>query len=185
MARSKRTRKPPAGKEIRPTYFVFCEGETEEQYVKALNNYFHTPIKVRTKLEGNKISRRKINNFLNKYDRISKDRVFLMYDLDSPSMLDKLQSIPDSTLLVSNPCIELWFCLHFKSINRNISSRECVKKIHSCLGSYKKGRLGMRELGDLIKQSHTAINKAKTLKPHNNPSTTVYKLLEELVNSNS
>ena len=33
----------PQGRSVRPTFFVFCEGETEEEYVSFLRSHFRVP----------------------------------------------------------------------------------------------------------------------------------------------
>ena len=73
------------GKQMKPNFFVFCEGETEMAYVKFLH-------------------------------------------LDVEGMLEHLQKIPNAELLVSNPCIELWFLLHYQEQKLEISSDKCVQK---------------------------------------------------------
>ena len=36
----------PQGRSVRPTFFVFCEGETEEEYVRFLRSHFRVPIEI-------------------------------------------------------------------------------------------------------------------------------------------
>lgn len=57
MAKNKRISK---GKEIRPTYFVFCEGETEEVYVKYLRSQFKAPVELFAKVEKPNINEKTI-----------------------------------------------------------------------------------------------------------------------------
>ena len=52
-----------------------------------------------------------------------------MYDLDVDGMLVHLQSIPDAVLLVSNPCIELWYLLHFEECHAELTQNACIKKL--------------------------------------------------------
>ena len=44
-----RSRRPPKGKKIKPTFFVFCEGKTEEQYIKLLKSHYRIPIEIDSK----------------------------------------------------------------------------------------------------------------------------------------
>jgi hypothetical protein len=53
-------------KEIRPTFFVFCEGETEESYVKYLRSQYKLPVEIVAKKKGSDINTRFINNFKKK-----------------------------------------------------------------------------------------------------------------------
>ena len=50
-----RTIRKPRGKSINPTFFVFCEGETEEQYVCYLRSKYRLPIDIDAKVAGNRI----------------------------------------------------------------------------------------------------------------------------------
>lgn len=109
-----RSRKHPKWKKIRPTFFVFCEGETEEQYVKILKSHYRIPIEIDSKKAGHSISQKYINSYKKSKFTHKKDKTFLLYDIDVQGILTKLKAIKDSILLASNPCIELWFLLHFK-----------------------------------------------------------------------
>ena len=94
---------------MKPTFFVFCEGETEMAYVKFLRSLYRAPIQVIVKKGKSNISEDYIEKSKNEYVRTEQDKVFLMYDLDVDGMLEQLQKIPNAELLVSNPCVELWF----------------------------------------------------------------------------
>ncbi len=43
----------------------------------------------------------------------AKDRNFLIFDLDRPEILQRLEAIPDATIIATNPCFELWYLLHY------------------------------------------------------------------------
>ena len=102
------------GKQMKPNFFVFCEGETEIAYVKFLRSLYRAPIQVIVKKGKSNISEDYIERSQNEYVRTEQDKVFLMYDLDVDGMLEQLQKIPNAELLVSNPCVELWFLLHYQ-----------------------------------------------------------------------
>jgi len=51
------------GKKIKPTFFIFCEGETEEEYVKFLRSIYLLPSEIDTKIAGSEISERYISKF--------------------------------------------------------------------------------------------------------------------------
>jgi len=36
--------------------------------------------------------------------------------IDAPEMLEKLHSIKKAILLLSNPCFELWYILHYSTL---------------------------------------------------------------------
>jgi hypothetical protein len=94
------------GKETKPTFFVFCEGESEAAYISFLRSSRRISIQIKAKVAKNKINQKYVNRNLKPASDPTKDKLFLLYDIDTPGMLDKLQSIKDAILLVSNPCFE-------------------------------------------------------------------------------
>jgi len=180
------SRKKSLGKKINPTFYVFCEGDTEEEYIKHLKHHYRIPIEIKTKVEGNSISDRKIKSFLKGRPSSSKDKTFLLYDIDVEGILEKLKKIKNTTLLVSNPCIELWFLLHYKDQTANISTNNCVKKVCATWHNYKKGCLDLKAKADLVKKQKDALSRAEKLTPSKNPSSTIpeiIKLLEKQRNN--
>ena len=165
---------------MKPNFFVFCEGETEVAYVKFLRSLYRAPIQVIPKKGKSNISEDYIEKSKNEYVRTELDKVFLMYDLDVDGMLEQLQKIPNAELLVSNPCVELWFLLHYQDQKTEISSEKCIKKLQKVSKGYKKGTLLEEEKDVLTKNKELAIERAKKLAEFQNPSTTVYSLLEKL-----
>ena len=168
------------GKQMKPNFFVFCEGETEIAYVKFLRSLYRTPIQVIPKKGKSNISEDYIERSQNEYVRTEQDKVFLMYDLDVDGMLEHLQKIPNAELLVSNPCIEIWFLLHYQEQKADITSEKCVQKYQKVSKGYKKGVLSEEEKKVFVENRELAVERAKNLSPFQNPSTTVFKLLEEL-----
>ena len=135
-------RKIPKGKKINPTLFVFCEGETEESYVNHLKSLYRLPsIHIHAKIGRNNISAEYIANYKQDKPTHEKDITFLMYDLDVPEMLEKISCIENSILLVSNPCIELWFLLHYKSQTSSTNSSNCCREMTNRNRTYKKGSI--------------------------------------------
>ena len=168
------------GKQMKPNFFVFCEGETEMAYVKFLRSLYRAPIQVIPKKGKSNISEDYIERSKNEYVRTGQDKVFLMYDLDVDGILEHLKKIPNAELLVSNPCIELWFLLHYQEQKLEISSDKCIQKLHKVSIEYKKGVLSEEEKKVLADKKELAIQRAKTLDEYENPSVTIYKLLELL-----
>lgn len=178
MARGRRASK---GKKINPTFFVFCEGETEEAYVNFLKRHFRLPsIQIHSKVSRNNIDADQISNYKQDKPQHEKDRDFLMYDLDAPRILERLKKIKGASLLVSNPCIELWFLLHDKNQKAECDTSFCTREMENRNKPYKKGKLEGKLEQKLREKMDKAIERAKNLKPHKNPSTTVYKLIEKL-----
>lgn len=168
------------GKQMKPNFFVFCEGETEMAYVKFLRSLYRAPIQVIPKKGKSNISEDYIERSKIEYVRTEQDKVFLMYDLDVDGILEHLQKIPNAELLVSNPCIELWFLLHYQEQKAEITSEKCVQKYQKVSKQYKKGALSEEEKKVLAESKDIAIKRAKKLLEFNNPSTTIYRLLEML-----
>ncbi|WP_028873165.1 RloB family protein [Psychroserpens burtonensis] len=176
-----RGRRKSRGKKINPTLFVFCEGETEESYINLLKSIYRIPsIHIHAKIRGNNISSDFIKGYKQDKPTHEKDMTFLMYDLDVPTMLNRLSSINDSILLVSNPCLEFWFLLHYKNQTANISSSNSCREMANRNRSYKKGLIDDRLKAKLVSKIDIATSRAKGLTAHNNPSSTVYKLIEVL-----
>jgi hypothetical protein len=170
----------PKGKVIKPTFFVFCEGESEDAYVSLLKSHFRVPIEIITKVAGNRITHKYITNTLRSLPSDPKDKIFLLYDIDAPEMLEKLLSIKKAILLLSNPCFELWYILHYTNHNAEITSKQCFEKIQRQCKDYKKGAICNKLRAKLTEDKEKAVGRAKKLILYNNPSTSVFLLLEEL-----
>ena len=168
------------GKEIKPIFFVFCEGESEEAYISFIKSRYRVPIQIKYKVAKNKINQQYAIRILKPFSQHKKDKYFLLYDLDVPEMLEKLQSIKQTILLVSNPCIELWYILHTCNQTAEITSEQCVEKLLRICKDYRKGAICGKLLHELTTGEDKATVNAKKQTLYNNPSTSVYLLLEEL-----
>ncbi|MDN5201942.1 RloB family protein [Fulvivirgaceae bacterium BMA10] len=176
-----RKRKKSKGKKINPTLFVFCEGDTEEAYVNMLKSHYRLPsIQIHPKIGGNNITASYIQNYKKDKPTHEKDINYLMYDLDVRGVLSRLQKIGNSVLLLSNPCLELWFLLHYKNQTTNIDCTYCCKELNNRNKSYKKGVIGQKLKEKLLSKSKEAIGRAKNLNEFGNPSSTIYRLIEML-----
>lgn len=170
------SRRKSRGKRINPTYFVFCEGETEEEYVKYLRSVYRIPIEINSKRTGDKISQGFINSYLNTKTRHKKDEIFLMFDLDVEGTLEKLRELT-GILLASNPCLELWFLLHHKEQRASISTTNCIRALQNIWPNYEKGQLTENQKRELIEFLDVAIERSHQLNLHENPSTSVVKFI--------
>ena len=168
------------GKTMKPNFFVFCEGKTEINYVKFLRSVFRVPIQVIAKKSDSNISVDFIEHSKRDYVLTQNDQTFLMFDLDVEGMLEHLQKIPQATLLVSNPCVELWFLLHFQSIDKETTSDSCLRMLKTHSPQYEKGALTELEKRILVENMSKAIERAKRLEDYRNPSSTVYRLIEAM-----
>lgn len=169
-------------KTMKPNFFVFCEGETEVAYISFLRSQYRVPIQIIPKKSDSNISLRYINNCKKGYITTTNDKTFLMFDLDIPGTLERLRGIQDAVLLVSNPCIELWFLLHCLDYKAELTSKACIKKFQTIFPHYTKGTLSQQEKQILATNTNNAVVRAMQLIAHNNPSTTVYELINELNN---
>ena len=136
MARCNRTSKE---KRMRPNFFVFCEGETEVAYVTHLRSKYRMPIQIIPRKSDSNISCRYINNCKREYVTTDRDCTFLMYDLDVAGILEHLKCIPGATLLVSNPCIELWFLLHCTDCSAELNQKVVLRSTRPFRNTTRKG----------------------------------------------
>ncbi len=165
---------------MKPNYFVFCEGDTEVAYVEMLRAYYRLPIHIIPKRTLLNVTPALVSRCRANYVETPSDKTFLMYDLDVPSVLDRLRKIPGAVLLCSNPCVELWLLFHYAEQRAEVSSADCVCKLSRYIPQYKKGKLSMDDKDFMMRNVTVACARAKQAKPYNNPSTTVYELIEEL-----
>lgn len=165
---------------IKPTFFVFCEGESEDAYVRHLRSKYRVPIEIKTHVAKNKINQKYVERIKNSIPKHKKDKFFLLYDLDVPDMLEKLRSIKGSILLVSNPCIELWFILHTSNHTAEATAIQCVEQLERIFKDYSKGSISDRLLTRLTEGEEEACKKAKKLTLYRNPSTSVFRLIDAL-----
>jgi hypothetical protein len=180
MARKPRFSKVKA---MLPNFFVFCEGDSEVKYVEILRSYFRQPVHIIAKKTLLNITPALVERCKASYIQTKNDHTFLMYDLDVTSVLERLKKIPNTTLLCSNPCFELWLLLHAREQSSEISSDEVVKELRKSAlvwKDYKKSQFTKEQLTFLQTNTDVAIDRAKKLHEFQNPSTSIYKLIEML-----
>lgn len=173
-----RKSKQPKGKKMNPTFFVFCEGKTEAAYVDLLRRSFRVPVEIITKVSDSNISQPYIDRCKRERFTTPDDKTFLMFDLDVSGMLEHLKKLKRTTLLLSNPCIEYWFLLHYKDVNKEITSAECLADLIKTVPDYTKGAFSATLKNDLIGHLADATTRAKNKKPYSNPSSTIHLLTD-------
>jgi hypothetical protein len=173
-------RRASKGKQMKPTFFVFCEGKTEELYVKYLKSKYRIPFEIDTQIAKNKITNTYVKNYKKNKFTHEKDKTFLMYDLDAPKMLERLQKIRSATLLVSNPCIEIWYLLHYKEQKAELNCQICNKELEKRNGAYNKTIISTKLKEQLDSEQQKAVKRAKKLRNLDNPSSNIYLLIDEL-----
>jgi hypothetical protein len=137
-------------------------------------------IHIHPKIRGNNITTEYIENYKQGKPTHEKDLNFLVYDLDVPEMITRLSNIKSCGLLVSNPCIELWFLLHYKNQTASTSNANCYREIEDRNKSYKKGLIDKNLKEKLKLKRKDAVKRAKALIKYENPSSTLHKLIEFL-----
>ncbi len=178
-----RKAKQPRGKKMNPTFFVFCEGKTEAAYVDLLRRNFRVPVEIIARVSDSNISQPYIDRCRRDRFTTPEDKTFLMFDLDVPGMLEHLKKIKEATLLLSNPCIEYWFLLHYNEVNKEMSSAQCLARLKAIDAEYSKGDFSVLMKKVLIEGIDTAASRAKAKEDYTNPSTTVHLLTDEILKS--
>ena len=178
-----RKAKQPRGKKMNPTFFVFCEGKTEAAYVDRLRRNFRVPVEIIARVSDSNISQPYIDRCRRDRFTTPEDKTFLMFDLDVPGMLEHLKKIKEATLLLSNPCIEYWFLLHYNEVNKEMSSAQCLARLKAIDAEYSKGDFSVLMKKVLIEGIDTAASRAKAKEDYTNPSTTVHLLTDEILKS--
>ena len=166
-------------KETKPLFWVFCEGETEKEYVIFLRSRYRIPIKIKIKIAKSNISDTYIKSFKEKGFTHDKDRNFLMYDADVKDVVEKLKKLQNTELLLSNPCIELWFLLHYQNQTASIKTKDCVQNLKNMNHFYKKGTIDPLK-NQFTEKCSEACSRAKQLDPDKNPSSNIYQFIEAL-----
>ncbi len=174
-------RNKPKGKRINPTYWVFCEGKTEEAYISFLRSKYRLPIEIISKIAGSSISNAYINKTKQGKPTDPKDMDFLVYDGDVITTLDQLKKIEDAKMIISNPSIEIWFLYHYKNQKAVISTDDCIRELSKRnRNPYKKGVIDRKLQEKLDTECKRACEKAKASTLYQNPSSNAYELIEEL-----
>ena len=176
-----RKRSASKGKKINPHFWVFCEGATEEAYVCFLRSRYRIPAEIVTKISGSKISEGEIKKYKQGKPQHEKDIDFLIYDADVQDTLIRLRSICAVTLITSNPSIELWFLIHYKTQTAHISTSECIKELRNRnRNNYRKGILDERLRARLAGHYSEACKRAEKLTLYENPSSNMFLIIEAM-----
>lgn len=167
-------------------YLVICEGETEKTYVESLCRAYRRPVTIKTKVSGNSINRRLVEQYVRELgvDSDADYEIFYIYDADVECVANKLLTLPGNTIL-TNPCLELWYALHVIDHNRSVSSEEAVKileKSHTVWNGYLKGRLTPEQNRLLMDNCSVAMKRAARLHWPGNPSSNMEKFINALGN---
>ena len=166
---------------MNPTFFVFCEGKTEAAYVDLLRRSFRVPVEIIARVSDSNISQPYIDRCKRERFSTQDDKTFLMFDLDVPGMMEHLRKIKDAVLLLSNPCVEYWFVLHYKDTNKEMSSAECLALLKGIDADYRKGTFSTAMKKVLIEAIEDAAKRARIKEAYTNPSSTIHLLTDEII----
>jgi len=200
---SKELKRRQAFKTPNKIELIVCEGEkTELVYFNALKSKLRlraVQIDVISPSESEPIA--VVERAITKKKEMAKlgvpyEKVWCVVDVEIPphktlnEAWEKARETDGLELILTNPCIEYWFLLHFEKIitpfENDADIQSTLKKFHP---TYKKTRIGFDVLFQLRK---TAIKHSKEVlkEQHNdaeylrdcNPSTHVHKIVEYLQN---
>lgn len=173
---------------------IICEGEkTEPNYFKA----FRVTSAVVVVIGLGTDTKRLVSEAISLRDKAVRDKevydqVWCVFDRDSFKAKDftdafKLAGKHKIKIAYSNEAFELWYLLHFHYFNTAVSRKLYNEKLSKLLGKeYRKNSKTIYD--ELLAKQNNAIKYSKKLlqsytSPNpekDNPSTTVYKLVEEL-----
>lgn len=147
------------GRKIKPLIYVFCEGESEIEYAKALKEKFEDVAVIQKPVKGLFSTAYKKFRKEVKYRNRAEvtDEIWFFFDVDDGqtgswdknkkiiTTLQKLRKNPGIRvrLLMTTGCVEYWFLLHYRKVCpsiQNVAEKENVMKmlINECPG-YTKG----------------------------------------------
>ena len=179
-----RKRKISKKKEPRTVFLVICEGETEREFVEILKLWYRLPVVIKTRVSGNKINQRLVDQYIYELglDKDDDYRVFFVYDADIKDIVHRLKCM-QGTLILSNPCIELWFMLHSKKFGKVCDSASIVKELKSSdtvWTNYQKGQFSYDQSKFLMTHTNKASENASKLRWPDNPSTNMSVFIDSL-----
>lgn len=188
-------RQKKSGRKKRKNILIVCEGEkTEPNYFNGFKLSFvklfgtgkntlslvNETIRIKKEFEGD------IESIWCVFDRDIKRDASNINDFDNAIAKAKENGFK---VAYSNDSFELWFLLHFQYFDAQITRKQyCEKLTEKLKKKYEKNAVGMYDI--LLDNQNTAIKNAKKLEKlynnevdsyhERNPSTSVYKLVEEL-----
>lgn len=153
-------RRTVAARSNRRELLIFVEGEvTEEDYLRHWHRRFRATINIEIHefhgtplaLVERAVDSKKENEKLEKRRRgRAHDEVWCVFDVDAHPYVDEARRLAQThgvKLAISNPCIELWFLLHFHDQTAHIDRRAVQKEAKKHLACGKS--LSEEALGSL------------------------------------
>lgn len=125
------------------------------------------------------------------------DRAYCIFDTDLDERKNmqiikarKLAKKYHIIMITSNPCIELWFLLHFEYTTAWLSNNDVINKLKKYYPKYEKNINIFLEIKDKVFEAIKNAKKLESFQLDNNkiigmvdanPSTEMYKIVEELI----
>lgn len=202
MPRIEKSRIDRKKRQVIPTILFVCEGtKTETLYFAALKDLYQRKINIKIP-QNNKTSPEHLvryAEFLKNKDYC--DYLYVVFDLDNNTQvkLNEAKSLAENIteIILSNPCFEIWYLLHFEKTTRPFTKQSEVEtNLKRYIPKYEKNKCIFNIIGDKIDK---AIENAESLELFHNenntalysidsrPYTAVYKIIKkinELVNNN-
>ncbi|MGH3414969.1 MAG: RloB family protein [Actinocrinis sp.] len=184
---------------LRLELLVFVEGETENQYVKEWHKRHREWVNV--EIDPSRISpfqlvqkaveaKNRESHDARRGRGRSHDQFWCVFDRDEHARLPEAFQLADANgirIAFSNPCLELWFVLHFRDqaahVERHPVQADSAGYLHC------RKNLTRPALDVLVDQYEVAKKRALLLdakhagdgtEPRGNPSTDVWKLVDEI-----
>lgn len=168
-----------------PIDLVVCEGETEVDYLKE----YAKNLRVRVDIIKSKGS--DPENVVKTAEKVSKsdefEKIMCVFDRDLHANFEnalKLSKKNGFLSIVSNPCLEVWFFLHFNSRLAAFGGpKQVLRMLRKTPEFAKYDKDGIKAYNATRLLCKTAINNAKNLaksqkKPYQDPSTNMHELID-------
>ncbi len=178
-------------------FIIATEGKTTEK--KYFENFGSHKIKVEILATGddNKSAPEyvleRLDIFKDRYDLGEEDSLWLVLDVDRWVQQSKLSNVcreakqKNYQMAISNPCFEVWLCLHFENLRpQDRTCKDFERRLREILGGYRKNNLDFSvyqpTIQDAIERSRNLDQSLGNYWP-SSLGTHVYRLVEDLLQS--
>lgn len=176
-----RKKKNTITRERKPVMVVAGEGKniTELSYVRSFNTQ-HGKYVIRTQNAGHDTDPSGILKSIEKYwqdKELSEDlgdKAYILLDIDcSEARMKQIEDASNNSdyaeFILSNPCFEFWFLLHFECSDHSFSTNdELIRKLKKYIPNYEKSSDVSRILVPLTEKALANSEKIKNLHKRNN-----------------
>lgn len=206
--RFEQKRRGEISKRKRPTVYIAAEGHnrTERYYFKGLiSKYKGFSIRMVPDSSTDPVRMAEsLGDYMNEFGFSAEDGdlAFCLIDHDcnfeKDSQISQAKQIAREngfSIIVSNPCFELWFLCHFVYPRKYSSSKEVVRDLENYIPGYEKSDMNifdrtethLKDAIEIAKKLETnCISAGYPIHRHDfTPSTEVFKMIEKLLEVNS